>query len=218
MSTEIDTLKEYHKNPRKITGKQYNLLSESLKEFGDLSGVVVNTVTGEVIGGNQRTRILKSEGAKIEITQRFAVPTSTGTTAVGYIILNDEKYNYREVSWDVKKEEIANIRANKVGGMFDFDILANQFDVEILQESGFEEQELGFARVKDLDRETDLSDSDAHLETYLGNNIKQITLYYTNEEYEAMLNRLDVIGKKLGVESNTDVINAVIKYYEDNNS
>lgn len=147
---EIDSLKEYHKNPRKITGKQYELLQASLKEFGDLSGVVVNVKTGEIIGGNQRTRILKTEGAKIEIIKKFDKPSSTGTVAYGYIILGDEKYNYREVSWDKKKEEIANIRANKVGGVFDFDILANQFDIEVLEEAGFEEYELANSSVGNL--------------------------------------------------------------------
>lgn len=138
----INESKAYHKNPRKITKEKHELLSSSLAEFGDLSGVVVNVRTGEVIGGNQRTSIFKTKDTKLEITQRYAHPTSTGTMAVGYIIFGDEKFAYREVDWDEKTAESANIRANKIGGMFDFDILANEFDMDLLMESGFSEDEL----------------------------------------------------------------------------
>ena len=117
----INESKEYHKNPRKITKKQHELLESSLQEFGDLSGVVVNIRTGEVIGGNQRSTIFRKEEAKIEITQRYEKPTKTGTVAIGYILFGAEKYAYREVDWDEKTAESANIRANKIGGMFDFD-------------------------------------------------------------------------------------------------
>lgn len=138
----INEAQPYHKNPRKITKAQHELLSSSLAEFGDLSGVVVNIRTGEVIGGNQRSSIFKREDAKIEIIERYDTPTKTGTTAIGYVIFGDEKYAYREVDWDEKTAESANIRANKIGGIFDFDILANEFDMELLMQSGFSEDEL----------------------------------------------------------------------------
>lgn len=48
------------------------------------------------------------------------------------------------MNWDAKKTDRANILANKVGGFWDNDILANEFDIEDLKLSGFEDFELGF--------------------------------------------------------------------------
>src|SRR6185436_13064060 len=116
-------LKAYHKNPRKMSKEDYELLSSSLKEFGDLSGIVRNNTTGELVGGNQRTHFFSEpgSGAKVVISHRFEKPTETGTVALGYVLYNGEQYSYREVEWDLKQEERANILANKVGGTWDFD-------------------------------------------------------------------------------------------------
>ncbi len=213
----INETKEYHKNPRKITKKQHELLNDSLTEFGDLSGIVVNVRTGEVIGGNQRSSIFRKKNAKIEIIQHYGEPTETGTTAVGFVVVDGEKYAYREVSWDEAKSESANVRANKIGGMFDFDILANQFDIEILMESGFDESELGFAKIGDLNLDRDESDLDDRLDTFMNSTIKQIVLYFGSEQYEQTIEKLEKIQKEIGVDNNTDAIIHILKYYEDNN-
>lgn len=145
-SKSVKDIKAYHKNPRKITGKMFDTLSQSLKDYGDLSGIVVNVNTGEAVGGNQRTAFFKQEplAVSIEILERLDKPTPQGTVAYGYVFYNGERYNYREVNWDEKKTDRANILANKVGGFWDNDILANQFDVEDLLLAGFEDFELGF--------------------------------------------------------------------------
>ena len=139
----INDLKKYHKNPRKITTKQHELLEKTMQEFGDLSGVVVNVRNNEIIGGNQRTSIFQKYADKITIDKReLAEPDNQGTVAIGYIDFNGSKFSYREVDWDSEKEEKANIIANKVGGFWDNDILANEFDENLLMESGFEPFEI----------------------------------------------------------------------------
>ena len=47
-------MKQYHKNPRKITDAQKKALERDLKELGDLSGIVHDVNSDEIIGGNQR--------------------------------------------------------------------------------------------------------------------------------------------------------------------
>ena len=141
----VEDLKLYHKNPRKITDDQFRQLSISLQELGDLSGIVVNRRTGEIIGGNQRSTFFKEnrDRVEIQITEEFETPTPQGTLAYGYVLFQGEKFAYREVDWDEKQSEKANIVANKAGGVFDFDILANQFNVEDLLGWGFRPIELG---------------------------------------------------------------------------
>lgn len=142
MSREINDLKAYDKNPRKMTSNDFKLLQNSLKEFGDLSGVVFNKTTGNLVGGHQRTQHFKHTDAKVVITEDFGIATKAGTIAVGYIELNGERFNYREVEWDENAEARANILANKVSADWDFDMLNNAFDSDMLMESGFDEVEL----------------------------------------------------------------------------
>lgn len=129
-----------------MTEEKFNLLSDSLKEFGDLSGIIRNIRTGELVGGNQRTNFFKQDPDNVEITipEKFDKPTKTGTVALGYITYKGEKFSYREVDWEVEKEERANILANKVSGTWDFDILANEFDMDLLLETGWTNEDLEF--------------------------------------------------------------------------
>jgi hypothetical protein len=136
-------MKRYHKNPRQITEKQFNDLKKWLLKLGDLSGIVHDLNSDEIIGGNQRSMVFDVNKCEIEFTQKLETPDEQGTVALGFIIWEGKKYSYRQVRWDEKKCEQANIVANKSGGSFDFDILANQFEFDELIEWGFKPYELG---------------------------------------------------------------------------
>ena len=114
---KLKDLKPAEYNPRTITDEQLGRLKKALYEFGDLSGIIFNRRTGNVIGGHQRLKCLP-EDAKIE-KKDLKTPTKTGTVAHGFIIIEDEKYTYREVDWDDATEKMANIAANKHGGDWD---------------------------------------------------------------------------------------------------
>lgn len=210
---EIKDIKGYHKNPRKITEKMFNLLSETIKEYGDLSGIVLNIRTGEVIGGNQRTQFFKRNDSDVKIHTTPVKDSKVGTVAVGYVIFQGEKYNYREVDWDEKKSELANIVANKVGGFWDNDILANEFEIDDLKMAGFEEFELGmFNNEVEIDT-NNMSDS---MDSYLDGNIKQIVIYFTNEQFQEVIPRMEKIMLELGVENHTEAVLKLMEFYENN--
>lgn len=135
-------MKEYHKNPRTLTKKQFELLKRDLIELGDLSGIVFDVNSQEIIGGNQRSRVFDLKPEMITIAERFPTPTKTGTVALGYVDFQGERFNYREVNWTTRQCEKANIVANKAGGSWDMDKLANEFNVDDLLEWGFEKVEL----------------------------------------------------------------------------
>ena len=138
-------MKLYHKNPRQITEKQFNDLDEWLSELGDLSGIVHDLNSDEVIGGNQRSRVFDINKCEIVLTEELEEPDDQGTVAHGYVIWKGKKYAYRQVRWDDKQCEKANIVSNKGGGSMDFDILANEFEVDDLLDWGFKSYELGIA-------------------------------------------------------------------------
>lgn len=209
---EIKDLKNYHKNPRKITEKMFGLLGDSIKEFGDLSGIVVNVRTGEIIGGNQRTQFFKANQGEIHKTSVGG--SKVGTVAEGYVLYEGEKYHYREVDWDEKKSERANIMANKVTGFWDNDMLANEFDMEELKLAGFEDFELGMFNEE---IEVDKSDLSQTMDSYLEGNIKQIVLFFSAEEFDTIIPRMEKLMVEFGVQNHTEAFLKILEEHEKKN-
>lgn len=131
-------MKEYAKNPRKITSKQLEQLKANIEELGDLSGIVHDLNTDEIISGNQRSKVIDINKCEVVLTEKYDTPTPQGTVAWGYVIFEGQKLNYRQVRWDEKKREKANITANSLGGEFDYSILLDDFDINDLKAWGLE--------------------------------------------------------------------------------
>lgn len=125
METEsLDNLNLNPNNPRTISDTDFANLQQSIKEFGDLSGIIFNIRTQRLVGGHQRREAFAHLGAdQINITQRFPEPTSVGTVALGHVFYNGEQYSYRAVDWPESKELAANIAANRITGEWDLEKL-----------------------------------------------------------------------------------------------
>lgn len=115
----VKKLKELEKNPRILSEHDYNHLKKSLDKFGLIDKPIV-TKEGLIIAGHQRKRILEEQG--LESVECW-VPSRDLT--------------------DQEIEEL-NIRHNKNSGEWDFDILANQWEMTDLIEYGFTTDELDF--------------------------------------------------------------------------
>ena len=113
---KIKDLKPADYNPRKISDKKLGMLDKAMREFGDLSGVVFNRKTGNLVGGHQRIKNLDPEWAVV----KKPFKDDLGTVAQGHIETPFGQWVYREVEWVKKKEAAANVAANKHGGEFDF--------------------------------------------------------------------------------------------------
>lgn len=107
------------KNPRTITDAKLAQLKKALTEFGDLGGFVFNRKTKRIVGGHQRAKVFKNDSAVV-IERKYPKPTKVGTVAEGHVLMNGERFKYREVYWDDVKEKAANIAANKGAGEWDF--------------------------------------------------------------------------------------------------
>lgn len=107
---KISQVHQAEYNPRKMSDKAKRALRTSIEEFGEISGIVWNKRTGNLIGGNHRweqlcdlhggaenlsfTRIKDTEFLQIKANNEFT----------GYLL--------REVDWDMAMEKAANITAN----------------------------------------------------------------------------------------------------------
>jgi len=141
-------------NPRKISKKQLEYLKKSMIEFGDLSGIVVNAQSGQVIGGHQRIKNLEPEW------HIFSRPETdnTGTIELGYVETPWGRISYRLVDWPIEKEKAANLAANKHGGEWDMPKL--NLVIEDLKEIDFDLSLTGFDPGEFKFGDDDLSDID----------------------------------------------------------
>lgn len=134
---DIDELKPNEYNPRKWTNKMIESLKESVKRFGIVDPIIVNSYEERknvVIGGHFRLEIAKQLGYK-------KVP-------VIYVYIDD-----------LEKEKELCLRLNKNLGERDWEKLTN-FELDFLKDVGFDVNELTF--IKELDK---LEDVDVEIMT-----------------------------------------------------
>ena len=142
-------MQQYSKNPRKITDSQLEKLKSNIQELGDLSGIVHDLNTDEIISGNQRSKVININECEIEIVKKYDEPNEQGTIAFGFVIFENQRLNYRQVRWNEKQREKACITANALGGEFDYKILQSEFDTELLKGWGIED--IDNHRILDMD-------------------------------------------------------------------
>lgn len=137
-------------NPRRISAKTKDDLRRSIEEFGDLGGVVFNSRTKQLVSAHQRSSVL-DQNAKITIEKKFDTPTAAGTIATGFIESNGERFSYREVDWDVKKQTEALLAANKIHGEWDQEnlrVLFKEVPEIRIEMTGFDIPELEMMEIK----------------------------------------------------------------------
>lgn len=120
-TSQLEALAPNPKNPRKITPEKIEMLRAALTRFGDLSGIVFNRRSGQLVGGHQRKEAF--QGGQITVERRFSEPSRAGTVAEGFVLFEGERYAYREVDWDAETDLAANIAANKGAGDWDYSLL-----------------------------------------------------------------------------------------------
>ena len=106
-------------NPRQLSQRQYQNLRDSINRFGLVDPIIINVNKERkniIIGGHQRVTIAK--------------------------ILKIEKVPCVELDLTVEQERELNIRLNQNTGDWDFDVLADNFDLDELMDFGFEEKDL----------------------------------------------------------------------------
>lgn len=115
----INLLKGADYNPRKWSKEAEEQLKESIKRFGIVDPILVNSASNRkniVIGGHFRLSVIKSLGIKEVPVVYISIP-------------------------DIEKEKELNIRLNKNTGEFDWGLLA-KFDEAFLSEIGFSSEDL----------------------------------------------------------------------------
>jgi hypothetical protein len=105
---KLSEIKTANYNPRKMSKEAREALKTSLETFDDISGIVVNKRTGNIISGNHRyEQLVKMHGRRnlslTELTEDYS-SLDAKKKPTGFLI--------RFVDWDEGKERAANITAN----------------------------------------------------------------------------------------------------------
>jgi ParB-like chromosome segregation protein Spo0J len=114
----IDDLQEHPRNARYLTKEDDKHLRISIAKFGLIDKPII-TQDGTIIGGHQRLRVLKYLGHE---------------NVECWVCDDDEPFTDEEV------DEL-NIRLNKNTGNWDWDKLANEWDINKLLDWGFSHED-----------------------------------------------------------------------------
>lgn len=129
-------MKKFKNNPRTITQASLQNLADNYDELGDLSGFTHDEKTDQIITGNQRAKVISINDCKIEIEEEYEKPNRQGTIAIGFVIYNGQRFNYRKVRWKDKQIKKALILANVESGTWQFDFEDDYWNDTELQEWG----------------------------------------------------------------------------------
>lgn len=219
---KVKDLRPNAKNPRKISDAKLENLKKSLAKFGDLSGFVYNRRSKTLVSGHQRQKSLPAD-AKIHIEVKHDVPTKAMTVADGYVLIEGERFKYREVDADPTWEMEALLAANKHSGEWDKDLLklaiADLPDLD-LNLAGFDSLELKAMDIEipkfqapslpspiashefeDESEESEGSDEDAD-KKYLEENpgpdsrLEKERIPSTVNAFDAIEEKTDIVGKR----------------------
>tara|TARA_B100000579_G_C22712730_1_gene795402 strand:+ start:415 stop:960 length:546 start_codon:yes stop_codon:yes gene_type:complete len=170
-------LVEAEYNPRELTESQFKSLKSSLEKFGLVDPLIVNVNEDRkniLVGGHQRLKIAKS--------------------------LAMDKVPCVEVDLSLERERELNIRLNKNVGQWDYDALANHFDVGELTDWGFTESELlwqgnyepsfGSKRVDDDDIDEEQQKRDDYFKEQFDNYKSKLKIICPECAYEFQINEV----------------------------
>ncbi len=124
----ISSLTPHPRNARQLSKDEAKHLKASLKKFGVIDKPII-TKDGKIIGGHQRVAVMKEMGYK-----------------------NAECWVSEDEWTDADIDEL-NIRLNRNTGSWDWDKLANEWEVKDLIDWGFTESDLHVTVPEGLDDE-----------------------------------------------------------------
>ena len=186
-------------NPRTISNKDFESLKTSIKEFGKMLELrpIVYDENNVIWGGNMRY-----QAYKLAVEQ-------------GLLEHSDNYFKQLPEHFTEEDKRRFAITDNINRGDWDDSILANEWDDLPLQEWGINTE--SWAIHEDFERAKDVGKLDEAMNTYLMGTIKQIVLYYTNDEYLKIMEKVEEVKKLHELEDNTALFNFLLENYYENN-
>ena len=159
----LSDLIPWPRNPRQVKVEQVKRLQESLTEFGQPETIAIGP-GNELYNGHQRLKSWADKFGDIEVDVRISNRPLT----------------------EKEREKLTIFLHKGAAGEWDFDTLANEFEVDDLLDWGFDERDLGFIPTMDY---SDLDNEMERLEGLEDSNILvSVPEKYKNDVVEWMAN------------------------------
>ncbi len=206
-SWPLAKLKPWEANPRFISKDNYARLKASIRDKG-LRGVMSISEDGTVCNGVHRLR------AVLELSE-------AGETSI-----KEVKAEVFKAPGEQEKLELA-LEGNDEYAQWDEAKtmeLSSQLGINLeLQAIHLQPAQRMDMVMKNYapdggDRDIDQNTLKDQLDTYMAGNITQIVLYFSKEEYNATIPRLDKVLHAESLENNTEAFLAMLKFYEEGHS
>lgn len=182
----IAAIKPNEENPRYITDAKFKKLIKSIKEFPEMleTRPLVVDENMVVLGGNMRLKALKSAGV-------FEVPV------------------HQVKGWTEEKKKEFIIKDNLGYGEWDWDIIANEWKTDVLNEWGLDLPVFD-ADISNTNDYTDL-DVESKLEKFLDAKIKNLTIPFESNEFDDVVLRLELYLEKYDLKDYKSFIYKVLE-------
>ena len=184
-STNINDIKPYDKNPRKISNKAIDMVANSIKEFWFQQPIVVDTKNVIVVGHTRYQASIKLNLKKVPVV----VGDFTEQQAKAYRIA-DNRIN-EETGWDY------NFLQEELNKLLDLDVDLNL--------TGFTSEELDSMFAKEEIEITDPIDVGDD-ENHLLNDVKMIQLFYEPENEQKFRSIVDKIKEQHNIDNISDAV------------
>lgn len=193
-------LTNWDNNPRSILEEDFKRLQDQIKKLGIHDGLLINQ-DNIVLGGNMRLRAYHELNKiyNLEVVDVRVVETANESEMLEYALSDNDAAGVYD---DLKLAEVATLHPVETRL---FKIQSNTLRPLENIINPPDPSTLGG------DDNTDQSDLDESLKSYLGGNIKQIVLYYDNEAYGKVIEKLQAIGKEMDLQNHTDVVSKLIE-------
>lgn len=193
---KVADLTNWEDNPRSIVKEDFERLKKQIIKLGMYKPLLINA-DNIVLGGNMRLRALTDLGAKeVAVT---VVDATDPATMLEYALSDNDQVG---VTDDLKLAELVHLSP------IDTSLYKVQSNILRPLESIVNPPDPSTLGGGD---DVDKSDLDESLDTYLNGNIKQIVLYYDNEQYGKVVDQLTNLGERFGIEDNTGIITKLIE-------
>jgi len=197
---QINTLKNWEKNPRGIKDEDFARLKKQIKKLGQYKPLLI-TEEGIVLGGNMRLRAYRELGME-DAWVSIVNPKNEGEM-LEYALSDNDRAGYYE------EDKLAELLFKNE------DFPTELYKVDLGYQAGLDVLMERFGPQGEREEDVDGLEED-QLDKWIGASIKQIVLYFEGKDFESVLERLEAVQKDHGLKNNTEAVLALLDFYESN--
>ena len=196
------SLVEHPRNYNTHPAEQIRLLAKIIKHQGWRNPITVSKRSGFVVKGHGRlaaAMLLKTEKVPVDVQD-----------------YKDEASEVADMIADNRIAELAEADTDALKGLL-LDDVFDDFDLDL---TGFDAEEINSLLKSQMENDHMLhgqeneSTREEIAEAYANSDVRQILLLYGPEEYELVIEKLEIIRRTKQLETNVDVLNYLLDLYE----